>query len=103
MARYSNIPIITTPSNQKRRYINVKYPEIKVDFTDTYVYTTRGDRYDSLALSYYGNAQLWWIIARANLNVSSPDSLYPDPGAQIRIPAYSRVGTILNQFDSLNK
>jgi hypothetical protein len=103
MARYSNIQIITTSSNPKRRYINVKYPEIKVDFSDIYVYTARGDRYDLLALSYYGDAQLWWIISRANLNLTPPDSLYPNSGIQIRIPAYNRVGTILNQFDSLNK
>jgi hypothetical protein len=103
MARYSSIPIISTIKNPKRRYINVKYPEIKVDFTDTYVYVTKGDRYDLLALSYYGDAQLWWIISRANLNNTSPDSIFPTPGSQIRIPAYNRIGIILNQFDSLNK
>ena len=103
MARYSGIPIITTPNNLKRRYINVKYPEITRDFSDIYVYTTRGDRYDLLALSYYGNAQLWWIIARANVSTSTPNSLFPNVGEQIRIPGPSRISTILGKYESLNK
>lgn len=103
MARYSGIPVITTPNNPKRRYINVKYPEITRDFSDIYVYTTRGDRYDLLALSYYGDAQLWWIIARANTNNTIPDSLYPNVGEQIRIPGPSRISFILGEYESLNR
>lgn len=103
MARYSTIPIISTIETPKRRYINVKYPEITRDFSDIYVYTTRGDRYDLLALSYYGDAQLWWIIARANTNNTTPDSLYPNIGEQIRIPGSSRVSTILSLYENLNK
>ena len=94
MARYSGIPVITTPNNSKRRYINVKYPEITRDFSDIYVYTTKGDRYDLLALSYYGDTQLWWIIARANTNNTIPDSLFPNIGEQIRIPGPSRIAFI---------
>jgi hypothetical protein len=102
MARYSGIQIITTPNNLKRRYINVKYPEITRDFSDIYVYTTRGDRYDLLALSYYGDAQLWWVISRANLNNTSPDSIYPNIGEQIRIPGPSRISIILGEYENLN-
>jgi len=102
MARYSAIPIIQTPENLKRRYINVKYPEIPRDFSDIYVYTTRGDRYDLLALSYYNNASLWWIIAQANINNTTPDSLFPNVGEQIRIPGLSRVSTILGEYETLN-
>jgi len=103
MARYSGIPIITTSNNPKRRYINVKYPEITRDFSDIYVYTTKGDRYDLLALSYYGDVQLWWIIARANTNNTIPDSLYPNVGEQIRIPGPSRISFILGEYESLNR
>jgi len=103
MARYSSIPIITTPTNPKRRYINVKYPEITRDLSDIYVYTTKGDRYDLLALSYYQNPELWWIIARANTNNTTPDSLFPNAGEQIRIPGPSRISTILGKYESLNK
>ena len=103
MARYSGIPVITTPNNPKRRYINVKYPEITRDFSDIYVYTTKGDRYDLLALSYYGDAQLWWVIARANTTNTIPDSLYPNVGEQIRIPGPSRISFILGEYESLNR
>jgi hypothetical protein len=103
MARYSGIPVITTPTNPKRRYINVKYPEITRDFSDIYVYTTKGDRYDLLALSYYGDVQLWWIIARANTNNTTPDSLFPNIGEQIRIPGPSRIAFILGEYESLNR
>lgn len=102
MARYSTIPIIQTEVNPKRRYANVKYPEITRDFSDIYVYTTRGDRYDLLALSYYGNAQLWWIIAQANVNNTPPDSIFPKVGEQIRIPGPSRISTILSKYENLN-
>ena len=102
MARYSSIPVITTQDNPKRRFINVKYPDIPRDFSDTYLYTTQGDRYDLLAQTYYGNSSLWWVISRANPNQSS-DSMFPGIGSQIRIPASSRIPTILGAFENLNK
>jgi len=85
-----------------RRITNVKYPEIKVDPTDFYVYTTRGDRYDTIAVSYYKSSSLWWIIARANVTTITPDSLIPTIGAQIRIPNLSRVSTILEEYKKIN-
>jgi hypothetical protein len=102
MSRYSTIRITQTPENPKRRYINIKYPEITRDFSDIYVYTTRGDRYDLLALAYYNNASLWWIIAQANVNNTTPDSLFPNVGEQIRIPGPQRISTILGNYESLN-
>ena len=100
MARYSSIPIITTPENPKRRYILTKYPSIPREFSDIYVYTTKGDRYDLLAQSYYGDSSLWWIIARANPSTS--DSIYPNVGEQIRIPSKSRISNILGEYNNLN-
>jgi hypothetical protein len=60
MSRYTSTPIITTPDQPKRRYINVKYPEITRDFADIYVYASLGDRYDLIANSYYNDTELWW-------------------------------------------
>jgi hypothetical protein len=102
MNRYGGIPITQTIENPKRRYVNLKYPEISHDFSDIYVYTTRGDRYDTLALAYYNDSSLWWIIARANPS-QTPDSLIPNYGDQIRIPSAQRVASILDQYDSLNR
>ena len=102
MSRYSSIPYITTTNDPKRRYINVKYPEIIPTSEDIYVYTSQGDRYDILALRYYSDSGLWWVISRANPSQPS-DSLYPNYGEQIRIPAPSTIPTILANYSNLNK
>lgn len=84
MARYLNIPEIKSP-NGKPMYQTVRYPEIPRSQDDIYVYSTIGDRYDSLAQQYYGNSSLWWVIA--NANTLEQDSLTPPEGTQIRIPS----------------
>jgi hypothetical protein len=101
MARYTNIPVFQTTEDLKRRYIVVKYPLIPLGETDLYVYVTKGDRFDILALNYYGDSSLWWIITRANSSQSF-DSLYPSVGTQIRIPAPQRISDILSQYNELN-
>jgi hypothetical protein len=101
MARYNNIPVFTTPTDSNRRYTVVKYPSIPRGESDIYVYTTKGDRFDILALNYYGDSSLWWIINRANPGQSS-DSIYPTVGTQIRIPSPQRISTILSQYSELN-
>lgn len=73
----------------------------QADGTYTYaVYTTRqteavavtytqlvivgGERLDTIAHQVYGDASLWWVLARAN-----PEIIYPDdvlPGTVLRIP-----------------
>lgn len=94
MNRYNVAQIIKTLEDPRRRYTNVKYPSILPSSLDIYVYTTQGDRYDILALNYYSDSTLWWVINRANSS-QSPDSLYPTPGAQIRIPSPNRIPNIL--------
>jgi len=107
MSRYSQIPVvkptqINSVQDQKRRYINVKYPSITLDSQDVYVYTTQGDRYDVLALTFYKDPDLWWIINRANPNQDSA-SLYPAVGSQIRIPSPFTLSSILSQYNALNQ
>ena len=67
MKRYSQIPTIKSPTG-KQIYTTVRYPEIPRSANDTYVYTTVGDRFDTLAQQYYGDSSLWWIISIANGN-----------------------------------
>lgn len=102
MSRYSQTQIVESFQDRRRRYANVKYPQITLDPQDIYVYTTQGDRYDSLALTFYKDSSFWWIINRANPNQDSA-SLYPSVGSQIRIPSPYRLSTILAQYDSLNQ
>jgi hypothetical protein len=84
MARYTGIPKTLAPDGE-RIYKTVRYPEIPRTFSDIYVYTTIGDRFDTLAQQYYGNSSLWWIISCAN-NTLPQNSLTPPVGTQLRIP-----------------
>jgi phage tail protein X len=83
----------------KPLYVTTIYPEIPVSQNDTYVITGQGDRFDLLALQFYGDPSLWWIISIANPTLPQ-NSLYPPTGTQIRIPANS--GLALIQYNNLN-
>ena len=96
--RYNNI---TTRVNENgRRYRrNPIYPIIPTTSEDIYIIATEGDRYDTLANTYYGDSSLWWIISSANSS-SNRASLLPNLGTQIRIPYDKQVA--INLFNSLN-
>jgi len=99
MNRYKDISILKT-STEKRYYGTTKYPEIPLDFNDIYVYSTVGDRFDILALQYYSDSTLWWVISIANTNLTQ-GSYYIPEGSQIRIPA--NIGRIMAQYNALNR
>ena len=96
--RYSNTPV-TLDRNGKRFYTNPIYPEIPVNENDIYVITTGTDRYDTLALQFYQDSSLWWVIASANN--SKTDSLAVQQGVQLRIPA--NPGNILSLYEEFNE
>jgi len=85
MNRYNTISKLKSPDG-KRMYKTVRYPEIPRSVNDTYVFTTIGDKFDTLAQQYYGDSSLWWIISIANNNLLQ-NSLTPPIGSQIRIPS----------------
>jgi len=95
--RFKKIENIRTSSGTIHKR-NVIYPEIPLDDNDVYVITQYGDRYDTLALEFYKDPSLWWIISSANnyqkgsLNVIS--------GVQLRIPA-DKIRAI-NLFEEIN-
>ena len=99
MKRYKTIPKTKSPSG-KRIYKTVRYPEIPRSIDDVYVYTTIGDRFDTLAKQFYGDSSLWWIISIANDNLLQ-NSLIPPVGSQIRIP--SNTSDVISKFEFLNK
>ena len=101
MNRYSNLPTIKNRETRKTRYINIKYPGIPASSLDIYIFVTQGDRYDTLALTYYKDPSLWWIISRANPNQPF-DSLYPKAGSQIRIPDSSNTISIVARYELMN-
>tara|TARA_E500000318_G_C3562576_1_gene214143 strand:- start:227 stop:526 length:300 start_codon:yes stop_codon:yes gene_type:complete len=96
MGRYSDIKINTTGG---RKFVsNPIYPNIPVSPDDTYIITTAGDRYDTLANTFYGDSNLWWIIASSN--TSNRSTLFPTPGTQLRIP--SNINLALDEYDRIN-
>ena len=97
MNRYKGIYV--APSNSGVNYrVNTIFPTIEPQQDDLYVITTGGDRYDTLASTYYKNSTLWWIIASANNNQKG--SLIPPVGQQIRIPADQNLA--LRLFNEIN-
>jgi len=97
MNRYKRIGIFQT--YEGKRYVkNVIFPEIQPTADDIYVITTSGDRYDTLALDYYNDSTLWWIIASANKG--NKDSLAVKPGIQMRIPMDK--DSVIEEYNTLN-
>lgn len=91
--------IIYKTSSGKRYYKGKIYPDIPYSDTDEYVITTIGDRLDSIAYSYYNDAELWWVISVANNNITN-GSMFPIPGTQLRVP--TNINNVLNLFDQVN-
>lgn len=96
--RYQSINTTRLNVTGSEYYLNNVYPEIPQTEEDDYVIAVLGDRMDLLANDFYGDPSLWWVIASAN---SLPgDSLYLEPGTQIRIP--NNVLEVLNQYNQTN-
>jgi hypothetical protein len=84
--RYQNINIKKQDGTRSQYYVNNVYPEVPLSPEDTYVIATLGDRL------------FWWVIASAN--ALPGDSLYLEPGSQIRIPA--NLSGIINTYKTVN-
>lgn len=96
--RYLDIQVVKYNSTGSQYYTNNLYPDVPYSDEDAYVITTVGDRLDLMAFDFYGDAELWWVIASANS--LSGDSLIPTPGTQLRIPVDVRA--ILNGYREIN-
>jgi len=68
-----------------------EYPKISEASDDIIYQVQQEDRIDLLANDFYGNGELWWIIAVANNLSLLPSDL--KPFATIRIPSNKRVFT----------
>lgn len=99
MGRYTDIGQKRTKGGI-RYYKTNTYPDIPRSTSDTYVITTEGDRYDILALQYYSDSSLWWVISNANPEYIN-GSLFPPIGIQLRIPG--ELSQILNTYRRINQ
>mgnify|MGYP001428255481 CR=1 FL=1 len=83
MARYQDTKIRRDKNLQ--RYLSTEdYPSFGKKDTDVLIRAKFGDRMDNLANQYYGDSNLWWIIAKAN-NINN-GQIGLDPEKMIRIP-----------------
>jgi phage tail protein X len=104
--RYQNIP--QTKYEGKTVYKTSRYPEVPLSENDIYVYTTQGDRFDTLAQQYYRNSSVWWVISIANTGNAGYNTLANLPqntlvipeGIQIRIPA--NYTNVVQNFNLIN-
>lgn len=96
MSRYETIGTRTV-ENKTVKETSI-YPEVVASEEDYYIITSMGDRYDLLADQFYGNVDYWWVIA-ANNPHSRRDTLFLEPGLQLRIPPYRAAK---QQYESLN-
>ena len=97
-SRYQNIPATRLNVTGSVYYQTNVYPTIQPTDSDYYVITTVNDRLDLIALDFYQDSSLWWIIASAN--ALPGDSIYPPVGVQLRIP--TDIQTILNNYILVN-
>jgi hypothetical protein len=95
--RYSYINNIKLNKNNKRVYQIPMYPEIFPSNMDIYIQSKETDRMDLLARKYYGDVNLWWIIAHAN---KIKGSLFLPKDTQIWIPM--NINKILEDYKSMN-
>ena len=97
MARYNSAKF-RKDRNGKRYYLPTVVPNIPILDTDIYINPKVGERFDSLAQKFYGDSNLWWIIAKAN-NLSS-GQIGLDPEKKLRIP--TDIQAILDSVDGSN-
>lgn len=84
MARYQN-QIKVEKTDTGKRYYTTAIPTDAVEESFPYEYTARvGDRWDTIAYKYLGNAALWYVVANANNALNG--SIFIKPGTVIKIP-----------------
>ena len=81
--RYTNSKI-KKDKDGNRYYKPTIVPNIPIKDSDIFAYPRYGDRFDTMAQRYYGDSNLWWIIAKAN--ELSRGQLSPSPEKKLRIP-----------------
>lgn len=87
VSRYSSFPYFYHPEDQKYIYGLTAY----LNNTTTYTLHViqRGDTPDHLALEYYGNPTMYWVICSYN-HIQNPYKQLV-PGQTIKIPSISNI------------
>lgn len=95
MGRYTSTSTLQNESGRRRKATTI-FPIIPTNSqTDIYIRTTSIERLDKLAYRFYGDSDLWWIIATAN-GLGKGTVIVPT-NTRLRIPSNTSVIDILNQ------
>ena len=70
-------------SDGREVYQSKVLPKIPKTDNDMYIAVQGGDRLDSIAQEYLGDATLWWVIAQFN---RKPTEGHLSPGDVIKLP-----------------
>jgi len=95
--RYDNIPL-KKAEDGKRVTRSVLYPPIPRKESDIHVRTTAGDRVELVAYQFYGDVNLWWLIAEANAVGKGTFAL--PVGTLLRIPMDYQ--SVIEEYEILN-
>lgn len=93
MARYDNLSV-EFKNTKGLVYNSILLPYIEPVDSDILIITEEDDRLDLLANQFFGDSQLWWVIATYN-NLTDIDTKL-EPGLQLRIPATP--ASVTNRF-----
>lgn len=99
MPRYITTPIIQTET-ETRRIATTILPVPPINIADTYIQTTSPERLDILAQQFYGDVNLWWVIATAN--GLGKGSIVVPANIKLRIPSANNLNELIN-FKNTNR
>lgn len=98
ISRYQIIGTSKTETG-KTIYNQVYYPELGSQEEDYYIITSTQDRYDLIAMDFWGNENLWWVLP--TINNLECDSMFPPIGIQLFIP--KNIESFQNKFQQINQ
>jgi hypothetical protein len=98
MSRYITAQIQRDVVTEKRKLSTVIIAPQPVTTSDVYIQILGAERLDKLALLFYENASLWWVIAAAN-GLGKGTLLVPG-GINLRIPSITNTQSYINEINA---
>ena len=98
MRRYKFQPIRKDKDTEVQFLSRTKYPVIEEQDTDVKIIAKYGDNLTKLAFDYYGDVDLYWIIARRN---KFTNTIYRVIGQELYIP--TDISEAISELNKLNR
>ena len=98
MRRYKFQPIRKDKDTEVQFLSRTKYPVIEEQDTDVKIIAKYGDNLTKLAFDYYGDVDLYWIIARRN---KFTNTIYPVICQELYIP--TDISEAISELNKLNR